>query len=332
MTRTRARDLGIAPGELPPGENNAITDVDGVTVGQVTVDDNELVHTGVTAIRPHPGNLFREKVFGGVFVGNGFAKMAGSVQVAELGTIETPVILTNTLSVAAGLDGAVGWTIDQPGNEDVLSVSALVGETNDGVLNDIRGRHVTEAHVRAAIDSASSGPVEEGSVGAGRGTVCFGWKGGIGTSSRVTADGYTVGVLIQTNYGGSLRIDGVPIALDAGTHDDAGDGSCMIVTATDAPLSPRDLERVAARTVFAMARTGSSFSHGSGDCAIAFSTHRSPDKEQLPSSATSPLFTAALDATEEAIYNSLFMATTVGDKRAIPLDDVVGLLRRHGRL
>lgn len=345
--RARARDLGVAPGDLPPGDANAITDVAGVTVGHVTLNEGDNVRTGVTAIRPHPDNVYGEKVFGGVHIGNAFGKLAGSTQVVELGTIETPIILTNTLSVARGMDGAVGWTIDQPENTDVYSVNALVGETNDSDLNDIRGRHVLEEHVREAITSATGGRVEEGAVGAGRGTSCFDWKGGIGTSSRVI-EGYTVGVLVQTNYGGSLRIDGVPIGEElqppTGSAQSSGDGSCMIVVATDAPLSSRNLERLAARAVFAMGRTGSSYTNGSGDFAIAFSTHPrareydgsdAQDTAYLPNAAMSDLFLAALDATEEAIYNSLFMATTVTGngttRHAIPLDEVVRLLEKYGR-
>jgi D-aminopeptidase len=347
--RVRARELGVAPGDLPTGELNSITDVDGVTVGQVTLIDGDHIRTGVTAIVPHQGNVFQDKVPGGVFIGNAFGKLAGSTQVSELGTIETPIVLTNTLSVARGIDGTVKWTLDQPGNQSVRSVNALVGETNDGALNDIRGRHVTEDHVIDAIESAGSGLVEEGSVGAGTGTTCFGWKGGIGTSSRIVG-GYTVGVLVQTNYGGSLRIDGVPIGeeldpADISATDTSGDGSCMLVVATDAPLTSRNLERLAARSLFAMATTGSSFTNGSGDFAIAFST--SPDVREpagsavrdarfLPNAGTSPLFRAALHATEEAIYNSMFMATTItGDggttRHAIPLKDVRRLLRKYGR-
>ena len=346
--RARARDLGVAPGDLPTGDLNAITDVVGVTVGHVTLNDGDNIRTGVTAIRPHQGSVYGEKVFGGVHIGNAYGKLAGSTQVAELGTIETPIILTNTLSVARGIDGAVGWTLDQPENADVRSVNALVGETNDSELNDIRGRHVTEDDVRAAIDSASDGPVEEGSIGAGRGTSCFNWKGGIGTSSRVT-EGYTVGVLVQTNYGGTLRIDGVPIGEELEPPEDSarkppGDGSCMIVVATDAPLSSRNLERLAARTVFALGRTGSSYTNGSGDFAIAFSTHprareyagpEVQDTSYLPNEAMSPLFLAALDAAEEAIYNSLFMATSVtgsgNTRHAIPLGEVAKLLKKYGR-
>lgn len=346
--RVRARDLGVAPGDLPVGQDNAITDVEGVRIGQVSLVEGDDVRTGVTAIVPHPGNVFQDKVAGGVFIGNAFGKLAGSTQVTELGTIETPIVLTNTLSVARGMDGAVAWTLDQPGNDSVGSVNALVGETNDGALNDIRGRHVTENHVVDAIESATDGPVDEGSVGAGTGTTCFGWKGGIGTSSRVLPEGYTLGVLVQSNYGGSLRIDGVPVGdlmdgSSAGSEPSA-DGSCMVVVATDAPLFSRGLERLAARSIFALARTGSAFSNGSGDFAIAFSTSsdvRQPhtgsderDHRVLPSAGTSTLFRAAMDATEEAIYNSMFMATTVTGhdgttREAIPLEEVRRLLRRY---
>src|SRR3954465_2685117 len=293
--RPRARDLGIAPGPLTPGPLNAITDVDGVRVGQVTVNDGDAVHTGVTAILPHGGNLFREKVAGAVFVGNAFGKLAGSTQVQELGTIETPIVLTNTLSVGTAIDAVVRWTAAQPGNENVRSVNALVGETNDGTLNDIRGQHVTREHVIGAITSAKTGPVEEGAVGAGTGTVAFGWKGGIGTSSRTVSigpasnDTWTVGVLVQSNYGGKLVIDGVPVwkelspARGRGGADLSpvprsaeGDGSCMIVVATNAPLDAKALQRLAARAIFALARTGSTYSNGSGDFAIAFSPHSPP--------------------------------------------------------
>jgi D-aminopeptidase len=352
--RPRARELDIAPGVFPPGANNAITDVAGVRVGHSTIVQGDTVRTGVTAIVPHPGNLFQDKVAGAVFVGNAFGKLAGSTQVDELGTIETPIVLTNTLGVGVAVDAVAAWTLAQPGNAGVRSVNALVGETNDGGLNDIRGRHVTRDHVLAAIGGAHDGPVDEGSIGAGTGTECFGWKGGIGTSSRlVTAGGarFTLGVLVQTNFGGVLTIDGVPVgkilgrhafmpALPAGDAPGAADGSCMIVVATDAPLDARDLKRLAARAVFGLARTGSSFSHGSGDYAIAFTTSealrtRSGDgsaqaRTILPSEGVSPLFQAALEATEEAVYNSLFRATTVtGNGRtveAIPLDRIRALL------
>jgi len=359
QTRPRARDLGVAPGVFPPGPLNAITDVAGVRVGHTTMIDGGRVRTGVTAVVPHGGNLFQEKVPGAVFVGNAFGKLAGSTQVDELGTIETPILLTNTLSVGVAVAAAAAWTLAQPGNEAVRSVNALVGETNDGVLNDIRCQHVTQEHVLAAIAAAREGPVEEGSVGAGTGTQCFGWKGGIGTSSRIVPAGssrYMLGALVQTNFGGELTIDGVPVgrllrryAFGPSAPDANGagpaDGSCMIVIATDAPLDARDLKRLAARAVFGLARTGSSFSHGSGDYAIAFSTApglrtRMGDatltaRTILPSDGVSALFQSALEATEEAVYNSLFRATTMtGGGRtidAIPLDAVRGFLATRPR-
>jgi len=346
--RPRARDLGITTGVYPPGPLNAITDVDGVRVGQTTIVSGDTVRTGVTAIVPHEGNVFQDKVAGAVFVGNAFGKLAGSTQVAELGTIETPIVLTNTLSVGVAIDAVVRYTIAQPGNEEVRSVNALVGETNDGGLNDIRGLHVTREHVLDAIRSAKRGPVAEGSVGAGTGTIAFGWKGGIGTSSRrVDRPGYTVGVLAQTNFGGNLTIAGVPIYKllqppSRRSAADNADGSCMLVVATDAPLDARDLRRLAARAVFGLGRTGSSYSNGSGDFAIAFSTAadgRSRFGETaprtrlvLPTDAVSPLFEAALEATEEAVYNSLLQATTVsssvGAAEAIPVDKVREFLKR----
>lgn len=357
--RPRARDLGIAPGAMEPGPLNAITDVSGVLVGHTTLVSGEAVRTGVTAILPHGGNLFREKVAGAVFIGNAFGKLAGSTQVHELGTIESPIVLTNTLSVGAAMDATVRWTLAQPGNESVRSVNALVGETNDGGLNDIRGLHVTREHVIEAITSARSGAVDEGAVGAGTGTVAFGWKGGIGTSSRrvrQAQETYTVGVLVQSNYGGKLTIAGVPIWKELSPRSPAplpsvsapsaseADGSCMIIVATDAPLEARDLERLAARAVFAMARTGSTYSNGSGDFAIAFSTHPSlrvtrgnaPQARMvLPTDAVSGLFEAALDATEEAIYNSMLKATdTTGSGRtirALPLDELRAALKKYGR-
>ena len=352
QTKPRARDLGITVGVYPSGARDAITDVDGVRVGHTTIVEGERVRTGVTAILPHGGNLFQDKVAGAVFVGNAFGKLAGSTQVNELGTIETPIVLTNTLSVGAAMDAVVRYTLAQPGNEQVRSVNALVGETNDGALNDIRGLHVTREHVIAAITGAAGGAVAEGTVGAGTGTVNYGWKGGIGTASRtIPGDrgGYTVGVLTQTNFGGNLTIAGVPIfrALQpprgrGAAANDAGDGSCMLVVATDAPLDARDLRRLAARAIFGLARTGSSYSNGSGDFAIAFST--SPEMRSrfnqtaprsravLPPDAASPLFEAALEATEEAVYNALFQATTVrsasGTAEAIPVERVRELLRR----
>jgi D-aminopeptidase len=353
--RPRARELGIAPGIYPPGRFNAITDVEGVQVGQVTVIEGDDVRTGVTAILPHGGNLFQEKVAGAVFVGNAFGKLAGSTQVSELGTIETPIVLTNTLSVGVAVDAVVRYTLGQPRNEQVRSVNALVGETNDGGLNDIRGLHITRQHVLDAIARARGGPVTEGSVGAGTGTITYGWKGGIGTSSRTLPNGYIVGVLAQTNFGGNLTIAGVPIfrvlqppqriarnVRGSGSDPVSGDGSCMLVVATDAPIDARDLGRLAARAVFGLARTGSSYTNGSGDFAIAFST--SPEmrsrfgetalhaRQVLPTDAVSPLFEAALEATEEAVYNSLFQATTVtsrfGAAEGIPIDRVRELLRK----
>jgi D-aminopeptidase len=353
--RPRARDLGIAPGIFAPGPLNAITDVEGVSVGHVTLIEGNRVRTGVTAILPHAGNVFREKVPGAVFVGNAFGKLAGSTQVAELGTIETPVVLTNTLSVGAAVEGVVRWTLARPGNEDVRSVNALVGEVNDGQLNDIRGLHVRPEHVVQAIEAARGGSVAEGVTGAGTGTIAFGWKSGIGTSSRRLGPdlgGYTLGVLVQANFGGRLTMAGVPVgdALrpKAGpppragdpVREAAGDGSCMIVVATDAPLDSRALQRLSARAVFGLARTGSSYSNGSGDYAIAFSTapavrvtHGATEPRAgvvLPTDALSPLFQAVLEATEEAVYNALLRAeTTTGNGRtveAIPVDRVRELL------
>jgi D-aminopeptidase len=344
---------------------NAITDVDGVRVGHVTLKIGDTVRTGVTAILPHGGNLFQDKVAGAVFIGNAFGKLAGSTQVQELGTIETPIVLTNTLSVGAAVDATVRWTIAQPGNENVRSVNALVGETNDGGLNDIRGLQVTRDHVAAAIAAAAGGIVEEGAVGAGTGTVAFGWKGGIGTSSRTVAqtpggaETWTVGVLVQSNYGGKLVIDGVPIWKELTPSPqraaqlphaqvvalpNPGDGSCMIVVATDAPLDAKGLQRLAARAIFALARTGSTFSNGSGDFAIAFSTHRSQrvtgaaapqTRIVVPTDGISALFEAVLDATEEAVDNSLLKATDVTANgrtvSALPIDRLRALLKKYGR-
>jgi D-aminopeptidase len=360
--RPRARDLGVAPGALTPGPLNAITDVAGVRVGHTTIVDGDTVRTGVTAILPHGGNLFQDKVAGAVFVGNAFGKLAGSTQIQELGTIETPIVLTNTLAVGVAVDAVVRWTLSQPGNENVRSVNAVVGETNDGTLNDIRGLHVTRDHVTAAITAARTGAVNEGAVGAGTGTVAFGWKGGIGTSSRTVRQGtdtWTVGVLVQSNYGGKLVIDGLPVwreleprtqrAGQSPTHastnsPDPADGSCMIVVATDAPLDARNLQRLAARAVFALARTGSTYSNGSGDFAIAFSTHPSQrvtsatgpqQRTSLPTDSVSGLFEAVLDATEEAVDNSLLKATDVTANgrtiRAIPVDALRAILKKYGR-
>jgi D-aminopeptidase len=339
--RPSARDLGVAPGPYGPGPVNAITDVRGVRVGHATIVRGDEVRTGVTVIVPHEGNVFRDKVPGAVFVGNAFGKLAGSTQVRELGTIETPIVLTNTLAVGPAIEGVVRWTLAQPGNADVRSVNALVGETNDGGLNDIRGLHVTAADVRRAIEAGAPGPVEEGAVGAGTGTVAFGWKGGIGTSSRVVPKGtdtWTVGVLVQSNYGGRLMMDGVPLwkALASAPREAAADGSCMLVVATDAPLDARDLERLAARALFALARTGSTYANGSGDFAIAFSTHPSlrvahgvdtpQPRTAMPTDGVSPLFEAAMDATEEAVYDSMLKAVDTTGRgrtvRALPVDEV----------
>jgi len=351
VERPRARDLGIAPGAGTPGPLNAITDVTDLKVGQTTVIEGDTVRTGVTAIVPHGGNVFREKVPGAVFVGNAFGKLAGSTQVDELGTIETPIVLTNTLAVGTAVEAVVRWTLDQAGNDNVRSVNALVGETNDGTLNDIRGIHVTRDHVMAALNGAKTGAIEEGAVGAGAGTIAFGWKGGIGTSSRIVRqqnESWTVGVLVQTNFGGRLTIAGVPVWRELTPNGASGgapaDGSCMIVVATDAPLDARDLKRLAARAVFALARTGSTYSNGSGDFAIAFSTAAAnratattgpQPRTFLPTDAVSGLFEAALDATEEAVYNSLLKATdTTANRRtvqALPIDRLKDLLKKYGR-
>jgi D-aminopeptidase len=360
--RERARAIGLAPGVFPPGPLNAITDVPGVAVGHFTLIEGVSVRTGATAILPHPGNLFQQKVPGAVFVGNAFGKLAGSTQVEELGTIETPILLTNTLAVGTAVEAVVDLTPSQPGNGRVRSVNALVGETNDGGLNDIRGRHLTRDHFLRAIASASTGPVAEGAVGAGTGCEAFGWKGGIGTSSRLvtTADRpFTLGVLVQANFGGILTMCGAPVGLELNRHpfvatrpalaeprdSRPADGSCLIVVATDAPLDARDLRRLAARAVFALARTGSSFSNGSGDFAIAFNTAPSlrvlhgqttiTPREILTTEALDPLFQAVLEATEEAVYNALLMArTTTGRSgrtvEAIPIDRVREILNAHG--
>jgi D-aminopeptidase len=362
--RPRARDLGLAPGVFAPGPLNAITDVTGVRIGHTTLVAGERVRTGVTVVVPHGGNVFQEKVAAAVFVGNAFGKLAGSTQVDELGTLETPIALTNTLAVGAAIEGLVQWTLAQPGNADVRSVNAVVGETNDGGLNDIRGLHVRPDHVAAALAAARAGDVEEGSVGAGTGTMAFGWKGGIGTASRrleARYGGYTLGVLVQSNYGGVLTMGGAPVGrelgryayappmkgaidrADAAAHIDSGDGSCMVIVATDAPLDARDLRRLAARAVFGLARTGSSFSNGSGDFAVAFSTatavrtrfgEATPQlRTLLPPDGVSPLFQAALEATEEAVYNSLLRATTIASGRttaeAIPIEKVSEILRKY---
>lgn len=352
--RPRARDLGIAPGIYEPGRFDAITDVPGVRVGHTTLLEGASVRTGVTAILPHGGNLFRDKVAAAVFVGNAFGKLAGSTQVRELGTLETPIVLTNTLSVGTAVEALVAHTLADPTNGEVRSVNAVVGETNDGGLNDIRGRHVTREHVLAAVRTATGGAVAEGNVGAGTGTRAFEWKGGIGTASRVlpaAEGGHTIGVLVQANYGGLLTIDGVPVGRElrrsppVGGRPTSGDGSCLVVVATDAALTARDLERLAARGIFALARTGSSFSNGSGDYAIAFST--SPEtrtrhgeavartRTLLPADALSPLFQAVLEATEEAVYNAMLQAETMTGNgitvEALPIDRLRELLSAYGR-
>lgn len=351
--RPRAREAGLTFGILAPGPLNAITDVAGVKVGHVTLSEGTKVRTGVTAILPHGGNLYQDKVPAGFAVGNAYGKFMGSTQVKELGEIETPILLTNTLNVPEAAAGIIQWTLRQPGNEEVRSVNAIVGETNDGYLNDIRGRHVTPAHAIAAIEAARAGPVQEGAIGAGTGTVAFDWKGGIGTSSRKLPPdlgGWTVGVLVQTNFGGVLLVAGVPVGQALGRYflktdlDRANaDGSVIIVLATDAPLSDRNLERLARRAFLGIARTGSPMTNGSGDYATAFSTssdvRRTPERRahpapivDLPNEQISPLFEAAVEASEEAVINSLFAATpTDGNGHhvdALPVAEVVKLYRR----
>ena len=359
--RARARALGVAPGVFPPGANNAITDVSGVLVGHATVKDGDSVNTGVTAIRAHGGNQYFDRVPAAVYVGNAFGKLVGSTQVVELGELETPILLTCTLCVWKAADAMVEWMLGQPGMERVGSINPVVGETNDGGLNAIRSRPIRPEHVRAALDGAKGGGVEEGSVGAGAGTQAFGWKGGIGTSSRVapkTLGGYTVGVLVQSNFGGILQVVGAPVGKELDRYAfrndvsrDDGDGSIMMVVATDAPLSDRNLERLAARAMLGLGRTGSSASNGSGDFVIAFSTAPSVRRrltpptpggspppltrssEELTNDAMSGVFEAVVEATEEAIYNSLFMATSVTARgrtvEAIPLDRVREILRKY---
>lgn len=373
QNRSRARELGVKVGILPPGPLNAITDVNGVLVGHTTLIRGDNVRTGVTAILPHGGNLFREKVPGAVFVGNGFGKLAGSTQVNELGEIETPILLTSTLSVPRVADYLMDYMLALPGNEDVQSINPLVAETNDGYLNDIRGRHVTRDDVFNAIKGAKSGAVVEGSVGAGTGTVAFGFKGGIGTSSRKLPPGlggFTVGVLVQSNFGGVLTINGAPVGQELDRYylreelnqedrrkqaarlrdskETDADGSIIIVIATDAPVDARNLQRMAARAIMGLARTGSAGTNGSGDYAIAFSTAadgrvrpQNQNERNLPrtvktlaNDTMSPLFLAVIEATEEAIYNSLFKATTISGKgrtvEALPLDRTLEILRKHG--
>jgi D-aminopeptidase len=348
-TRPRSRDAGIIIGSFATGPLNAITDVSGVRVGHVTVVDGKRIHTGVTAIFPHDGNVFMERVPAAIYTGNGFGKLMGVTQVKELGELETPILLTGTLSVWQTADAMVAWLLAQPGMQDVRSINPVVGETNDGLLSDIRARPIRLEHVTKALESARSGVVDEGCVGAGAGTVAFGWKGGIGTSSRklpLASGGYTVGVLIQSNFGGELSIDGFHIErelLRRKKENNSGDGSIMIIVATDASLSPRNLERLAARAMVGLARTGSSMSNGSGDYAIAFSTAKQcrrkagakvHDVKELANTEMSELFKAVADATEESIYNSLFKATTVqgfhGTIEALPLQPTLDLLKKAG--
>jgi len=369
-SRPRARDIGLKIGILPTGGLNAITDVKGVSVGHTTIVRGDSVRTGVTVIAPHGGNLFQEKVAGAVFVGNGFGKLMGSTQVNELGEIETPIVLTSTLSVPKVADFLLDYMLALPGNENVQSINPLVAETNDGFLNDIRGRLITRDDVFGALKNAKAGAVEEGAVGAGTGTVVFGWKGGIGTSSRKLPDalgGYTLGVLVQTNFGGVLTIDGVPVGVELGQYylknavgmkdryqqtnpksqipnPNSPDGSIIIVIATDAPLDHRQLKRLAARSMSGLARTGSSMTNGSGDYAVAFSTANkivSSEKvrtvQVLGNDTMSPLFQAVIEATEEAIYNSMFKAVTMTGKEkrtveALPIERVKEVLRKYGKI
>ena len=365
QTRPRAREAGVKVGVLPTGALNAITDVQGVLIGHTTLIRGDNIRTGVTAILPHNGNLFREKVPGAVFVGNGFGKLAGSTQVNELGEIETPILLTSTLAVPRVADYLIDYMLALPGNEQVQSINPLVAETNDGYLNDIRGRHISRDDVFAAIKGAKTGAVEEGSVGAGTGTVAFGFKGGIGTASRrvpARFGGYTVGVLVQSNFGGVLTINGAPVGQELGryylkdelnppaTQPSNPDGSIIMVVATDAPLDARNLRRLASRAMIGMGRTGGSASNGSGDYVIAFSTapevrirltnqrDTSPtrDLKTVTNDAMSPLFLAVIEATEEAIYNSMFRATTISGRgrtvEALPMDRALEILRKHGLL
>lgn len=349
----RLRDYGVVIGILPVGKNNAITDVEGVKVGHTTLMVSDSIRTGVTAIVPHAGNIFREKVPAAIYIGNGFGKLAGYSQVKELGNLETPVVLTNTLSVPAASDAIITYTLQNPENKEVRSVNSIVGETNDGYLNDIRGRHVKQQHVLDAITNAGNGPVAEGNVGAGTGTICFGYKGGIGTSSRVlpkSLGGYTIGVLVQTNFGGTLEIAGVPIAKELNNYPykDAltkSDGSCMIVVVTDAPVDARNLERLAKRAFMGLAKTGGIASNGSGDYVIAMSVAKSNfvtesnfyKTEVLSNDGMTPLFLAAIEATEEAIINSLFAAQTMtakGNKKIEALDvkKVMEIMKKYGRV
>ncbi len=356
--RGRIRDFGIQIGILPTGQHNAITDIAGVSVGHKTLIQGSDIRTGVTAIIPHQGNIFQEKVPAAVFVGNGFGKMMGISQIEELGNIETPILLTSTLNAPKVADGLIDYMLNLPGNEKVRSVNSVVGETNDGGLNDIRGRHVQAKDVQEALASAQSGPVQEGNIGAGTGTECLGYKGGIGTSSRKLPEsrgGYTVGVLVQTNFGGVLEINGAPVGrelhnfyMQEPKEAHKVDGSCMIVIATDAPLSARNLERLAKRSYIAFGNVGSFSSNGSGDYSIAFSTHQAVriphSSEQIERNAPevgndymSPLFMAVWEATEEAILNSMFMAEDMKGingrtVKAIPIQETVKILKKYNSL
>ncbi|PHN05391.1 DmpA family aminopeptidase [Flavilitoribacter nigricans] len=351
-SQDRPRESGVIIGVLPTGTHNAITDVPGVKVGHTTRIRGKSVRTGVTAILPYDGNIFQQKVPAAIYLGNGFGKLAGYSQVEELGNLETPIVLTNTLSVPTAVEALIDYTLDLPGNENVRSVNGVVGETNDGYLNDIRGRHVRKKDVLGAIANAESGPVTEGNVGAGTGTICFGFKGGIGTSSRKLPEslgGYTVGVLVQTNFGGVLTINGKPVGQELGQYyfkrqiEGSADGSCMMVLATDAPLDARNLKRVAKRAMLGLARTGGIASNGSGDYVIAFSTAESlripysPEKrtltqEVLHNDVVSPIFLATIEATEEAIINSLFAARTLTGSghtvEALPVERVLQMMDR----
>ena len=351
--RVRARALGLAPGIFAPGQYNAITDVEGVRVGQVTLEEGDNIRTGVTAILPHPGNAYLSRVPAAIHVGNGFGKLIGATQVNELGELETPIVLTCTLCVWKAADAMADWLLRQPGMEDVRSINPVVGETNDGGLNDIRRRPLTEASVVEALQAAQGGPVAEGSVGAGKGTVAFGWKGGIGTSSRklpASLGGWTIGVLVQANFGGVLQMQGAPVGVELGRYafkdavdGERGDGSVIVVIATDAPLSDRNLRRLASRAMMGLGRTGSSASNGSGDYAIAFSTAQGVrrtfgmqqlETTELPNDQMSAVFQGGVDAVEESVYNALTMATTERGNgitvEAIPLERVREVLRRHG--
>jgi D-aminopeptidase len=358
QNRPRARDIGIIVGIFAPGPNNAITDVAGVKVGHTTLHEGDSIHTGVTAILPHEANLFHERVPAALHVGNGYGKLAGVTQLEELGELETPILLTCTLCVWRAADALAQWMIAKPGMADVRSVNPVVGETNDGGLNDIRRAPVNATHVRSALETAATGIVAEGSVGAGSGTMAFGWKGGIGTSSRKlppNLGGHTVGVIVQSNYGGVLSINGAPVGRELGKYsfreqiEDStrsagigGDGSIMIVVATDAPLNSRNLQRLASRAIVGLGRTGSGMSNGSGDYVIAFSTAPSVRRtkptgtapvDNMSNNDMSPLFQAVIEATEEAIYNSLLKATTVKGHRttaeALPLDRTIEILKKY---